>query len=149
MANIYCTATNTGKGFITTQDYTNFFLSGHDGDVWVVEDNEKGALWVSRNSGTPKTTAEAQAIVDAEVDAAIIAYDAKDEVYKTISTKPVRFTLPQEELKMATYRGIKGWKVQVVASDPSNLLAGQIWYNSATNLLKYYDGSTTKTVTVS
>ena len=94
MANIYCTATNTGKGFITTQDYTNFFLSGHDGDVWVVEDNEKGALWVSKNSGTPKTKAEAQAIVDAEVDAAIIAYDAKDEVYKTLSTKPVRFTLP-------------------------------------------------------
>jgi len=50
---------------------------------------------------------------------------------------------------MATYREIKGWKVQVVASDPSNLLAGQTWYNSTTNLLKYYDGSTTKTVTVS
>jgi len=50
---------------------------------------------------------------------------------------------------MATFREIKGWKVQFLASDPSNLLAGQIWYNSATNLLKYYDGSTTKTVTVS
>ena len=50
---------------------------------------------------------------------------------------------------MATYREIKGWKVQCVASDPSNLLAGQTWYNSTTNLLKYYDGSTTKTVTVS
>ena len=94
MANIYCTATNTGKGFITTQDYTNFFLSGHDGDVWVVGDTEKGALWVSRNSGTPKTTAEAQAIVDAGVDAAIIAYDALSAFSKTTNIKPVRYTLP-------------------------------------------------------
>ena len=50
---------------------------------------------------------------------------------------------------MATYREIKGWKVQCVASDPSNLLAGQIWYNSATSLLKFYNGSSTQTVTVS
>ena len=50
---------------------------------------------------------------------------------------------------MATYREIKGWKIQFLAADPSNLVAGQTWYNSATNLLKYYDGSTTKTVTVS
>tara|TARA_R100001143_G_scaffold57562_1_gene54890 strand:+ start:519 stop:671 length:153 start_codon:yes stop_codon:yes gene_type:complete len=50
---------------------------------------------------------------------------------------------------MATYRGAKGLKVEFLAADPSNLVAGQIWYNSATNLLKYYDGSTTKTVTVS
>ena len=59
-----------------------------------MQDNEKGALWVSRNSGTPKTNAEAQAIVDAEVDAAIIAYDARSEVYKNVHIKPVRFTLP-------------------------------------------------------
>ena len=50
---------------------------------------------------------------------------------------------------MATYRGIKGWKIQFLASDPSNLLAGQTWYNSTTNLLKFYNGSTTQTVTVS
>tara|TARA_R100001086_G_C11715471_1_gene225381 strand:- start:407 stop:559 length:153 start_codon:yes stop_codon:yes gene_type:complete len=50
---------------------------------------------------------------------------------------------------MATYREIKGWKIQSVASDPSNLLAGQTWYNNATNLLKFYNGSTTQTVTVS
>ena len=50
---------------------------------------------------------------------------------------------------MATYRGAKGLKVEFLASDPSNLVAGQIWYNSATNLLKFYNGSSTQTVTVS
>ena len=50
---------------------------------------------------------------------------------------------------MATYRGIKGWKIQFLASDPSNLVAGQIWYNSTTGLLKFYNGSGTETVTTS
>ena len=36
MANTYCTATNTGKGFFTHQDRNDFYLSGHPGDVWVV-----------------------------------------------------------------------------------------------------------------
>jgi hypothetical protein len=31
---------------------------------------------------------------------------------------------------MATYTGIKGQSVQVVSSDPSPLIPGQIWYNS-------------------
>ena len=50
---------------------------------------------------------------------------------------------------MATYKEIKGWKVQSVASDPSNLIAGQVWYNTTTNLLKFYNGSSAQTVTVS
>ena len=50
---------------------------------------------------------------------------------------------------MATYLGIKGVKVQSLASDPSPLIEGVVWYNTATKLLKFYDGSTTKTVTVS
>jgi hypothetical protein len=29
MANTYCTATNTGKGFFTHQDRNDFYLSGH------------------------------------------------------------------------------------------------------------------------
>ena len=65
---IYGTATNTGKGFFTHEDRRNFFLrgySGHDGsnpiDVWVVGNNEKGALWLAEASGTEKTKAEAQA----------------------------------------------------------------------------------------
>ena len=37
---------------------------------------------------------------------------------------------------MADYKGIKGFKVQSLASDPS-LPIGQVWYNTAGNVLKY------------
>ena len=37
---------------------------------------------------------------------------------------------------MANYKGIKGFKVQSLASDPS-VPEGQIWYNTAGNVLKY------------
>ena len=37
---------------------------------------------------------------------------------------------------MATYRGIKGYKVQSLASDPSGP-DGQVWYNNTTYALKY------------
>ena len=94
MANIYCTGTNPGKGFITIQDYISFFPSGHPGDVWVVGDTEKGALWVSRNSGTPKTTAEAQAIVDGKIEEEQVTYDARDEEYKSRNARPETYTLP-------------------------------------------------------
>ena len=50
---------------------------------------------------------------------------------------------------MATYNSFKGVKVQSLASDPSNPIEGQIWYNTASGALKFYDGSSTKTVTVS
>tara|TARA_R100000656_G_C3928977_1_gene124423 strand:- start:84 stop:371 length:288 start_codon:yes stop_codon:yes gene_type:complete len=95
MANLYCTATNTGKGFFTRQDRYDFFLSGHPGDVWVVGDNAKGAAWVSRNLGTSKTKAEAQAIVDGKIEEAGIAYDGESEEYKSNhSDRPTKYTLP-------------------------------------------------------
>ena len=31
---------------------------------------------------------------------------------------------------MADYKAIKGWTIQTVSSDPSNLIAGGVWYNS-------------------
>ena len=37
---------------------------------------------------------------------------------------------------MATYKGIKGFKVQSLASDPTGP-EGQVWYNTTTNVLKY------------
>ena len=49
---------------------------------------------------------------------------------------------------MTTYLGIKGINVQSQASDPSPLIEGVVWYNTATALLKFYDGTTTRTVTV-
>jgi len=87
MANTYCTATNTGKGFVTNQDRNDFYLSGHPGNVWVVGDssckecgtssNEKGVAWINRVNGTIKTKAEAQAIVDA-----VVEYEAPTEEEK-------------------------------------------------------------------
>ena len=76
MANIYCTATNTGKGFFTHKDRYDFFLSGELGDVWIVGDKPKGTAWINRVSGTAKTKAEAQAIVDGKVEESQAAWDA-------------------------------------------------------------------------
>jgi len=38
---------------------------------------------------------------------------------------------------MAEYKGIKGFKVQSLASDPSPAVVGQVWYNTAGSALKY------------
>ena len=94
MANTYCTATNWGKDFFTHEDRNNFYLSGHAGDVWVVGNNAAGLGWIDRVSGTAKTKAEAQAIVDGKIDEAIVAYDALSEAEKATHSKPVKYTLP-------------------------------------------------------
>jgi len=49
---------------------------------------------------------------------------------------------------MATYLSIKGVKVQSLASDPT-LIEGVVWYNTTTSVLKFYNGSSTQTVTTS
>ena len=91
---IYGTATNTGKGFFTHQDRQDFFLQGHPADVWVVGNNEKGALWLAEKNGVEKTKTEAQALVDAEVTAAQEAWDALSDEQKAISSRPGPITLP-------------------------------------------------------
>ena len=94
MANTYCTATNTGKDFFTHQDRYDFYLSGHSGDVWVVGDNAKGAAWISRSSGTSKTKAEAQAIVDAKVEEGQALWDAESPDLQDLHPRPEKYTLP-------------------------------------------------------
>jgi hypothetical protein len=42
---------------------------------------------------------------------------------------------------MSTYSQIFGGKVNVVASDPSNPINGQVWYNSTTKVLKFREAS--------
>ena len=37
---------------------------------------------------------------------------------------------------MATYKNIKGFKIQSLASDPPAPIAGQVWYNTTTDALK-------------
>lgn len=49
---------------------------------------------------------------------------------------------------MSTYLSTKGVKIQNLASDPT-LIEGVVWYNTATSVLKFYNGSSTQTVTTS
>ena len=100
MANTYCTATNTGKGFYTNQDRNLFFLSGYPGDVWVVGNNNHGISWINRVNGLGKTKAEAQKIVDDLTEEGQVRWDALPAEEKAPSagfeniTRPVKYTLP-------------------------------------------------------
>ena len=91
---IYGTATNTGKGFFTHQDRQDFYLSGQPANVWVVGNNEKGALWLASKNGVEKTKTEAQALVTAEVTAVQEAWDALSDEAKGVSNRPTDITLP-------------------------------------------------------
>ena len=93
MANTYCTATNTGKGFFTHEDRLNFYLAGHPGDVWVVGNNAAGVSWINRVSGTAKTKADAQAIVDGVIEGHQAEWDNLP-VEDQIRPRPVKYTLP-------------------------------------------------------
>ena len=37
---------------------------------------------------------------------------------------------------MATYKEIRGTQIEAVATDPSNPVEGQVWYNTTDNVLK-------------
>tara|TARA_R100001530_G_scaffold135170_1_gene111712 strand:- start:736 stop:885 length:150 start_codon:yes stop_codon:yes gene_type:complete len=43
----------------------------------------------------------------------------------------------------------KGVPIPAVSSDPSNPVEGEVWFNTTSNVLKFYDGSSNKTVTAS
>ena len=101
MANIYCTATSTGEGFITYKDRYDFDISGIEGNVWVLSDKPKATAWINRVSGTAKTKVEAQAIVDGEIEAAQAAWDLLPEEEKDpnelsalTTIRPTKYTLP-------------------------------------------------------
>ena len=91
---LYCTASNTGKGFFTVQDRHNFYLRGYSSDVWVVGNNEKGALWIAEKNGVTQTKAEAQSLIDADVAAAQAAWDNLSEAEQGKRGKPGPVTLP-------------------------------------------------------
>ncbi len=94
MAYKYCTATNWGKNFFTHEERRQFYLSGHPGEVWVVDDNMFGDAWISKVSGAAKTKAEAQAIVDGEIETAQAAHDALSAEEQNRQTRPVKYNLP-------------------------------------------------------
>jgi len=100
MANIYCTATNTGTGFITHAEQENaepLNARGFPGNVWVVNDNNTGRAWLTKVNGVSKTKEEAQAIVDAQITTEQTAYDSlpEDSFQKQYPlTRPQSITLP-------------------------------------------------------
>ena len=95
MAYTYCTASNWGKGFFTHFDRNNFHLEGHPGDIWVVGNTNLGIAWINRVSGTGKTKAEAQAIVDAKMEEAQATWDASSAEHKAEHpNRPEKVTLP-------------------------------------------------------
>ena len=98
---MYGTATNTGKGFFTAEDRRAFFLRGYPGDVWVIGNNEKGALWLAEKNGVEKTKVEAQALVKASDDLTRTAWDndnvseeSSDDKIARIGAKPGFVTIP-------------------------------------------------------
>ena len=98
MANTYCVATSTGKGFFTHQDRNAFYLSGHGANVWVVGNNAAGVSWINRVNGTAKVKADAQAIVDGKIEEAQTVWDALPEAEKAPArennSRPEKYTLP-------------------------------------------------------
>ena len=92
---IYGVATNTGKGFFTANDRRKFFLRGYPANVWMVGNNTDGAMWLAEKNGVEKTKAEAQALIDAEVQAAQAAWDALPAEQKTdMNPRPTDVILP-------------------------------------------------------
>ena len=70
------------------------YLAGHPGNVWVVDDNIFGDQWIGKIGGTLKTKAEAQAIVDAEIESAQDNWDSLSDEEKERSPRPVKYNLP-------------------------------------------------------
>ena len=94
----YLTAENWGKGFITNKDSISFSPSGFPGNVWrVPANNRKANAWIKEVLGVIKTRDEAQAIVDAEIQAGQAEYDALTEEQKAGSpvSRPQNITLEE------------------------------------------------------
>ena len=93
---LYGVAENTGKGFITVNDRQKFFIRGYPANVWMVGNNVDGAMWLAEKNGVEKTKAEAQALIDTEVQAAQAAWDAlsDEEKAEPNNIRPGDVTLP-------------------------------------------------------
>ena len=90
----YIVAENWGKGFIEHSESSKFTISGFPGNVWQVPAHNKDAnLWIHKVLGVVKTRAEAQAIVDAEVQAAQAAWDALPAEEQAMRDRPADITL--------------------------------------------------------
>ena len=85
----YCVAENWGKGFIDYDESFRITFQSYPGNVWQVPAYNKHAnLWIAKVAGAVKTKDEAQALVDAEVQAAQAAWDAQTDEEKADETRP-------------------------------------------------------------
>ena len=93
---IYGVAENTGKGFITANDRQKLFSRGYPANVWCIGNNVDGAMWLAEKNGVEKTKEEAQALIDAEIQAAQAAWDALSDEEKAApnNIRPGDVTLP-------------------------------------------------------
>ena len=99
----YCVAENWGKGFIDHDESWRITFKGYPGNVWQVPAYNKHAnLWIAKVAGVVKTKDEAQALVDAEVQAAQAAWDAipaddprKQEGTPEYQARPADITLEE------------------------------------------------------
>ena len=92
----YCVAENWGKGFIDHVESQRIRFVGYPGNVWQVPAYNKHAnLWIAKVAGVVKTKDEAQALVDAEVQAAQAAWDAQTDEQKAdeMNQRPADITL--------------------------------------------------------
>ena len=60
----------------------------------MVGNNVDGAMWLAEKGGVEKTKAEAQALVDAEVQTAQASFDALPEDEKVLRSRPANIVLP-------------------------------------------------------
>ena len=85
----YCVAENWGKGFIDHDESFRITFKGLPANVWQVPAYNKHAnLWIAKVAGVLKTKDEAQALVDAEVQAAQAAWDAQTDEQKADEMRP-------------------------------------------------------------
>ena len=94
----YCVAENWGKGFIDYDESFRITFQSYPGNVWQVPAYNKHAnLWIAKVAGTIKTKDEAQALVDAEVQAAQAAWDAQTDEEKAdaANQRPADITLEE------------------------------------------------------
>jgi len=99
----YCVAENWGKGFITADDSRKIGFTGFPGDVWrFPAHNQDANRWVAGVNGSHKTLSEAQAIVDAEIQAAQTAWDndnvdgeTSEDKIRRLGDRPVDITLEE------------------------------------------------------
>ena len=93
----YCVAENWAKGFIDHDESWSITFKSYPANVWQVPAYNKHAnLWIAKVAGAVKTKDEAQALVDAEVQAAQAAWDALPAEEKTDDNpRPADITLEE------------------------------------------------------